>query len=295
MRTIATLLLCHLLAGVVFSQTTIIDFEDKTLPGPNTFYNGSDNAGGFTSRGAFFNNQYTDFGGGFTGWDGFAYSNVVNTTTAGFGNQYAAYHLPTGGGDGSSNYGIAFSQNYAGTDVVPSFARVMLPAGTQPMSMRITTTTYSALSMLNGDSFAKKFGGATGDDPDFLLLNIQGRDVSNAITGTVSFYLADYRFSNNALDYIVSQWTTVDLSGLGGNTVALTLEITTSDVGEFGGNTPAYFALDNLMVAIPEPGTVVLMGGAVLVAGGWQWRRRKSQRSRQIRGMTSTNRKRRTV
>ncbi len=32
---------------------SVIDFEDLTLS-PNSFYNGSDGAGGFTSRGAFF-------------------------------------------------------------------------------------------------------------------------------------------------------------------------------------------------------------------------------------------------
>jgi hypothetical protein len=31
-----------------------------------------------------------------------------------------------------------------------------------------TNTTYAALSMLSGDSFAKKFGGASGDDPDWF-------------------------------------------------------------------------------------------------------------------------------
>ena len=102
------------------------------------------------------------------------------------------------------------------------------------LSIRLTNTTYTALSMRDGDSFAKKFGGGTGNDPDFFLLNIQGRDASDAITGIVPFYLADYRFSNNALDYIVSQWTTVDLSSLPVNTTALTFELTSSDVGPSG-------------------------------------------------------------
>lgn len=273
MRTTAIMLLGHLLAGVAFSQTTIIDFEDKTLPGPDTAYFGQDNAGGFASRGAFFNNQYADYGGGFFGWNGFACSNVINTTTEGFSNQFAAYHLPAGGGDGSSNYGVAYSYNYAGTNIVQSFAKVTLPAGTQPQSIRITNTTYSALSMLNGDSFSKKFGGVTGNDPDFLLLTFQGRDVNNNLTGIVPFYLAEYRFSDNALDYIIDRWTRVDLSGLGFGTVALTVEITSSDVGEFGINTPAYFALDNLIVAVPEPKSLVLAGIVVLVGGGWCSRR----------------------
>ena len=55
-------------------------------------------------------------------------------------------------------------------------------AGTKPISVQLTNTTYTALSMLNGDSFSKKFGGSTGNDPDYLRLIIQGRDAGNAIT-----------------------------------------------------------------------------------------------------------------
>lgn len=255
----------------VLAQTAGIDFEDLNLPGPNSFYNGSDLAGGFTSRGAFFNNIYD---ASFDVWTGWSYANVTDVTTPGFMNQYSAYHLPGGGGHASANYGIAF--NFAVGD-----ARVSLPAGHRPLSARITNTTYAALSMRDGDSFAKKFGGPTGNDPDFFLLTIQGRDAANAITGSIDFFLADYRFPNNALDYIVSTWTTVDLSSLPEQTVALTFGLTSSDVGPFGMNTPAYFALDNLQVtAIPEPGGLALLG--VLAAAPWVVRRRR--RSAHARG-----------
>src|SRR5262245_48402677 len=94
---------------VLFSATParaqVVDLEDLTLPGPNTFFNGSANiippatvsTIPFVSRGATFNNRYdTAFGGNWAGW---SYSNVINITTAGFGNQYAAYNLPGGGGE----------------------------------------------------------------------------------------------------------------------------------------------------------------------------------------------------
>ncbi|HMO36139.1 MAG TPA: DUF4465 domain-containing protein, partial [Gemmatales bacterium] len=67
---------------------------------------------------------------------------------------------------------------------------------------------------------------------------------------------------------------TVDLSGLGAGTSALTFELTSSDVGPFGMNTPAYFAMDNLVVAVPEPGTMALVGSAALGLIGWYGRRR---------------------
>jgi Domain of unknown function (DUF4465)/PEP-CTERM motif len=267
MKHALTLAAFLLLASQTSAQTTTINFEDKSLP-PDSFYNGSDLAGGFTSGGAFFNNSYSP---AFGAWSGWSYSNIKDVTTAGFGNQYAAYALPGGGGvGGAGNFGVAF--NFS-----PGDARITLPAGSLPLSVSITNTTYAALSMKNGDSFAKKFGGGTGNDPDFFLLTIQGRDSSDSITGTVPFYLADYRFTDNTLDYIVSTWQSVDLSTLPGTTKSLTFDLTSSDNGEFGMNTPSYFALDSLLVtAVPEPSTLALLsitavGGPIL---GWKRFRR---------------------
>lgn len=244
-----------------------IDFEDLVLT-PNSFYNGSDGAGGFTSRGAFFNNSYSPT---FDAWSGWSYSNVNNVTRPGLPNQYAAYHQPGTTlpvrGDGSPNYGVAFSFS-------PGEAFINLPTGTTPVSARITNTTYTALSMLRGDAFSRRFGGLDGTDPDFLLLTISGFDSSGALTGTVDFYLADYRFDDSALDYIIDQWTTVDLTSLGAAT-RLSFGFASSDVGPFGINTPTYFALDNLEVrgatsAVPAPGALCLagIGGALLLAAG---------------------------
>ena len=83
------------------------------------------------------------------------------------------------------------------------------------LSAQVTNTTYAWDSMLNGDGFAKQFGGASGDDPDFLQLVITGYDALGVATGSVDFLLADYRFADNAQDYILTDWTPVDLSSLG--------------------------------------------------------------------------------
>jgi hypothetical protein len=176
-------------------------------------------------------------------------------------NAYAAFYksLPTppdppgvgAGAGGSNNYAIAY--NFSPGDAVITF-----PTNTHPTSIAITNTTYAAISMRDGDGpggFGKKFGGPTGNDPDFFRLTILGRDSANASTGSVVFYLADYRFTDNAQDYIVSQWTTVDLSSLGTSTRSLQFNLESSDNDpNFGMNTPAYFAVDNVAFApIPEP------------------------------------------
>ena len=230
----------------------VVDFEDLSVP-PAGYYNGSDGAGGFTSHGARFNNSYsTTFGA----WSGWSYSNRTDVTTPGFANQYSAYNLPAGGGDASPNYAVAF--NFS-----PGDATAQLPAGTRPSSVRITNTTYTALIMLTGDPnhFARQFSVA---NQDFFRLTIRGHDAVGALTGSVDFYLADYRFPSAAQAYVVSQWTTVNLAPLG-NARSLDFVLTSSDTGQFGTNTPTYFALDNLALApVPEPGTWALTGMGVV-------------------------------
>ena len=97
-----------LLADALFfsapAHAGTIDFESFPL-GAVGYYNGSDFAGGFTTGGATFANSFTDFGGGFFGWDGWSVSNHTDTETPGFGNQYSTY-APGGGFGGGASIGI---------------------------------------------------------------------------------------------------------------------------------------------------------------------------------------------
>lgn len=231
----------------------VVDFEDLGQGlSTNDFFNGPV-AGGATTTGPFSdtvvlgtfqsetltlnNNHSQDFGS----WNGFAYSNVVDTTTAGFGNQHAAF--AGSGAGGSQTYGVGFNTSGSFYDA-PTIERTS-DDDRQFESVAITNTTYAALSMANGDMFAKKFGGVSGGDPDFLSLTITGLDASDSSIGTVEFFLADFRFADNSLDYIVDEWTTIDLSSLA-QARSLQFSIDSSDVGSFGINTPTYFAIDDI-------------------------------------------------
>ena len=248
-----------------------IDFEDVSLNG--SYYNGANGAGGFTSGTAKFNNLFTDFGGGFTGWTGWSVSNVVDPTTPGFGNQYAAY--PGSGGEGSSKYGVLFASPF-------DEASIVFSSGEQLQSIQLTNTTYTALSMKDGDAFAKKFGGVTGNDPDYFGWTITGTDASSNVVGSIDVYLADYRFADNALDYIVNTWITVDLTSLH-NAVRLDFTPFSSDNGQFGINTPTYLAADNItFVAVPEVSTLWL--GAVGCMAGLTIVRRRAVSARRSIG-----------
>ena len=217
----------------VYSHTGISTFDDLSLDPVDAYWNGSDLSGGFQSGMAYFFNTYNQKWGS---WKGFAYSNMKDTTTAGYTNQYSAI---TGiGVNGSANYGVS----YAGSGASVAL-RGNLRGGVVK-GVFITNSTYAYLSMKNGDSFAKKFGGSTGNDPDWFLLTIKGF-YSGTITDSVNFYLADFRFTDNSKDFILNSWAWVDLTTLG-NVDSLTFNLSSSDVGQYGMNTPAYFCLDNL-------------------------------------------------
>jgi hypothetical protein len=215
---------------------SVVTFDDLTLA-PNSHYDGSDGSGGFTSNGIFFENTYD------TSWSfwssGFIYSNSTDNTTPGYTNDFSAI---TGiGGNNSANYGV----NYAGN--------IDLGAAYVVSELQVTNTTYAYLSMRDGDGIGKKFGDSTNADgaldgtngEDFFRLIIVGKDANQLITDSVIYYLADFRFDDNNLDYIIDSWETIDLLPLGSvRYLEFTLE--SSDVGQFGMNTPAYFALDNL-------------------------------------------------
>ena len=241
--------------------SVLVDFEDLPLA-PESFYNGFDQAGGFTSAGAHFRNTYDSVGNSWLGW---SLSNRADSQTSGFMNQYSAYAGGGYGGDG--NYGVGFTHGVTlpGVNIDPDDTRITLPAGLEPASMQVTNTTYAARSMLQGDVFAKRFGGPTGNDPDYFRLRVLGHDAAGQLAGSVEFYLADYRFSDNQNDYVVSEWQPVDLAGLRGRDVrSLSFNLESSDTGFFGVNTPAYFALDNLLLAPPETTNPPILGDANL-------------------------------
>jgi hypothetical protein len=218
-------------------------FEDPGL-GAESYWNGADGSGGFASGLAFFPNSYNSNWGVWSGW---SYSNISDTQTEGWDNQYSAITSAgvTAGQDGDSNYAIAYN---------PPSLRFDNPSAHLVKGMFITNATYAALSMKKGDLFSKKFGGEEGNDPDWFRLSIWGH-INGEKTDSIHFYLADFRFEDNTQDYIIQTWQWVELSSLG-KVDSLAFALSSSDVGIYGMNTPSYFAIDNVYV-LPDMAPVV--------------------------------------
>ncbi|MFA5573493.1 MAG: DUF4465 domain-containing protein [Brumimicrobium sp.] len=233
----------YFLAGALFTALTIqaqiiVDFEELNLQ-EETSYNGSDGEGGFTSNNVFFKTNYN------TEWSfmesGFAYSNQTDTQTPGFTNEFSV--ITGSGAENSENFAVNYSGGYF------EFAQEV-----SLQNVQITNTTYSFLSMRDGDAIGKVFGSSTnasGDDDgtegkDYFFITFSGFDADSNAVSSLDFYLADFRSNDASEHYILDEWTNVDLSAFTG-VKYVTFSYTSSDVGGYGINTPTYFALDNLV------------------------------------------------
>jgi hypothetical protein len=249
-----TTALCAVLAaaGCAAAATATLDSKDT---GVNHYYR-PDTIGNhaWTDAGMTFNLDVVDDGWGGTSWGGFTYSDVNDTVTEGYLNQFAAYGT---GKDysGSGVYGIGYIDSYNSITPTVSFASAVAVNG-----FYVNNTTYTALSMINGYYSAKQF--TTGD---WFKLSIEGFNSGAVSQGTVDFYLADfsgYTEGANRADYMVTDWTWVDLTGLGADISSVKFSLSSSDTGAWGMNTPSYFAIDNVQ-AVPEPASIalILLGG----------------------------------
>ncbi len=263
----------------------LIDFEDLSLQ-PNSHFEGTDTIpydftatlNPWTSRGMTFplywaldhyeyppgSGQYYDY----TWWYGVSYSNHTWTGTppAGLAGQYTAYAPGgtggPGGAGGSSTYAVFFcTADWDNGGQTYSFS-LDLPPGRQIQGLSVTNNCYVWNTIKNGDpyGFTRPF-----DTGDYFLLTIVGLDGSGQpiAASPVEIYLADYRSQNPAEHYVLETWQNVDLSGLAG-AEKLLFRLSSTDVGQYGMNTPAYFLVDNILLAeVPEPasGLLLFLGG----------------------------------
>ncbi|MBN2776699.1 MAG: DUF4465 domain-containing protein [Bacteroidales bacterium] len=218
---------------------TVLDFEELSLE-PESHWNGSDLSGSFTSNYAsFFNNYDQQYGM----WDGFAYTNETDNSTFDWTNQYSS--ASGNGVYSSSNYAVSFVGSDWMGDYSPIPTVIKFDPETMPESipgMYLSLNANSSLYMADGDYYSNQ--------KHYLTLRINAYSTTEYYAVSKDIILADYRFSNAEDGFKFDTWQYVDLTWAEG-TDSLTFILLSSDSGEYGLNTPAYFCIDNIGETVP--------------------------------------------
>ena len=178
----------------------------------------------------FYNEEYAY-------WGGFAQSRVKDADAANglFANQYAVYNEAAASGE---SFLVYYYDSYnEPCDIVVKQQGVSL----RDVMLNLTTYTYASITNEAINDFARVFV-----DGDYLKVVFTGMR-GNEATGVVECYVVDYRDGKREM---TTEWTTFSLANLGEGYDRVSVTIETTDVGEWGANTPLYIAMDNLSYSV---------------------------------------------
>lgn len=175
---------------------------------------------------SFFHNSEYDY------WGGFAHSTLLDADAANgtFANQYAAYNTHAASGNGFLLY---YYDSYNDP------CDILFNKALELRSVKLNLTTYTYASITNEDinAFARAF-----TDGDYLKVIFTALDSSFTPTAdSTECYIVDYRDGKR---FVADKWNSFALGVGSKHGVRVTIE--TSDVGEYGPNTPLYVCLDDL-------------------------------------------------
>lgn len=227
MRKIFFFAAAAMMSTAMFAQLQVATFENLEIEPENVLH--LTETGAIQSGSFLFTQEVADYGE----WGVYYFGNLPTSKSD---NAYVSYldaEKSASGGAYEGNNFVVWTGSYSGLDGVALDHAAVVPG------FFINNTAYDVNSMCNGDSFAKKFGK---DDWFKLTINasLNGEDVNAEVVVELA---ADGKYIN--------QWTYVDLSVLG-EVDAIRFALSSSDTGDNGMNTPAYFALDNFGAQIPE-------------------------------------------
>ena len=212
----------------MFAQLQVATFEDVTIGAPESVLHLSE-TGAIKSGSFSFTQEVADYGE----WGVYYFGNLPsNKSDNVFVSYLDAEKSASGGAYEGTNFNV-WTVSYSGTDGITLEEAAVVPG------FFINNSAYAVNSMCNGDGYAKKFGKG-----DWFKLTIDATLNGMGIDTEVIVDLA----SNG--EYI-DQWTYVDLSQFG-PIDAIKFTLTSSDNGDSGMNTPAYFCMDNFGAEKPE-------------------------------------------
>ena len=188
-------------------------------------------------------------------WEGFTISRVDTDTM----NVFSC--VAKGGVQGEGTpFAIGYYSDYVSSTLGYASNMILFNEVYYPEYVYICQNSNTLEAISNGLTPANKF-----TEKDSLVLTISGIDDEWKDTQHVEYYLALGREFNQG-------WVKVDLSSIGA-TKGLSFRIRSTDVGQWGTNTPTYFALDKLTVsqqaitALPSLTTQPLVATKALVNG----------------------------
>lgn len=173
----------------------------------------------------FFNEEYAY-------WGGFAQSNIKDDEAANgvFANQYAVFNDEAATGD-------SFLLYYYDSYNEPCDIVLNRELSLSDVKLNLTTYTYASVTNEDINDFARAF-----TDEDYLKVVFTGMS-GEETTGVVECYVVDYRDGKREMS---TDWNQFSLTNLGEGYDRVRVTIETTDVGEWGANTPLYIAMDDI-------------------------------------------------
>ena len=214
------------MCATMFAELQVATFEDVTIGAEESVLH-LDESGKFESGDFLFQQEVS-----VSDWGTYYYGNLpTNKSDNEFASYLDAEKSANGGAFAGKNF-VVWTQSYMGLDSVSLKEAAVVPG------FFINNTAYAVNSMNYGDSFAKKFG-----KDDWFRLTITASLNGVAVNTQIVVDLA-------ADGTYINEWTYVDLSEFG-VIDALQFSLSSSDNGDYGMNTPAYFAMDNFGATKP--------------------------------------------
>jgi hypothetical protein len=166
-------------------------------------------------------------------WGGFACSNIKDTDPANglFANQYAVFNDAAASGN-------KFLVYYYDSYNTPCDIVLKRDITLQDVKLNLTTYTYASISDEDINTFARKF-----EDGDYLKVVFTAINGDSEGVNKVECYVVDFRDGKRNM---ATNWDLYSLTGLGSGYDRVRVTIETTDVGEWGANTPLYICMDDL-------------------------------------------------
>lgn len=168
-------------------------------------------------------------------WGGFAHSKVFDTDAKNglFQNQFAAYNSQAASGDGFLLY--YYDSYNEPCDII--FKDEESVVRLSSVKLNLTTYTYASITDEDINDYARVFA-----EGDYLKVVFYAVDAFGRTVGEgAECYVVDYRDGKR---FVADNWQEFYLPGILSNRVRVTIE--TSDIGEYGPNTPLYICMDDL-------------------------------------------------